>query len=320
MIIEGKRFLVTGGAGFIGSHLVDSLLSTGAEHVRVFDNCIRGGPHNLSHLADEARLEMFAVRGDLRQTDELDAALADIDGVFHLASVCLAHCQEFPQASIDSNIVGTFNLLEACTRAQVRRVIFASSSSVYGNARYTPMDEEHPFDNRNFYGASKIAGEAICKAFYHKYGIDYANLRFMNIYGPRQDYKGAYVAVIMKIIDRLIAGERPIIYGDGSQSFDFVYVEDCCHALLAAMVSQATDTSFNISSGTQTSILQLAEDICRLMGREPEIEFVEREESAMVQERVGSTEKAQTELGFSCRVSLQQGLHRVLQWRRQEAE
>ena len=210
MEIQGKSFLVTGGAGFIGSHLVDMLLEEDAARVVVFDNFIRGGVHNLEQAMNDDRVVLFEVKGDLSRLDEVNRATRDVDGVFHLASLCLAHCQEYPRSALDVNIGGTFNLLESCVKNNVKRVLFASSSSIYGNAVYSPMDEDHPFENHNFYGATKIAGEALFRAFFFKYDLEYIALRFMNVYGPRQDYLGVYVAVILSIIERLQRVSLPL--------------------------------------------------------------------------------------------------------------
>jgi len=315
MEIEGKRILVTGGAGFIGSHLVEMLLEEGVSKIVVFDNFIRGGVHNLEHIVKDDRVILFDVKGDLTHLDEIYRATRHVDGVFHLASLCLAHCQEYPRSSLDVNIVGTFNLLEACVKNHVKRVIFASSSSIYGNAVYSPMDEEHPLENRNFYGATKIAGEALFRAFYYKYGLDYLSLRFMNVYGPRQDYLGAYVAVIIKIIDRLQNDQSPIIYGDGSQAFDFVFVKDICKSCILSMKSSLSDQSFNISSGKQVSILSLCKKIIQIMGKNIPIEFKQIDDITLVTDRIGSTEKAEKYIGFKTDVSLEEGLKEVIYWK-----
>ena len=315
MELKGKRFLVTGGAGFIGSHLVDMLLKEDVTKIVVFDNFIRGGSHNLEQAMKDERLELFEVKGDLTHLDEVIRATQKIDGVFHLASLCLAHCQEYPRSALDVNIVGTYNLLEACVKNNVKRVIFASSSSIYGNAVYSPMDENHPLENRNIYGATKIAGEALFRAFYYKYGLEYLALRFMNVYGPRQDYMGVYVAVIMSIIDRLERGLQPIIHGDGSQAFDFIFVRDICRSLIAAIRSSLSDRCYNISSGKQVSILELCNLIMRIMKKNVLVEFKKVEDKTLVTDRVGSTEKAKAELGFQPEVSLEEGLRQVINWK-----
>jgi UDP-glucose 4-epimerase len=316
MKIEGNRFLVTGGAGFIGSHLVDMLLEQEAAQVVIFDNFIRGEMHNLTQALQDQRTEVFEVKGDLTHLNELNRATLGMDGVFHLASLCLAHCQEFPRSGLDVNVVGTFNLLDACVKNGIQRVMFASSSSIYGNAVYSPMDEDHPHENRNFYGATKIAGEALIRAFHFKYDLEYLAYRFMNVYGPRQDYLGVYIAVIIKIIDRLHQNLSPIIFGDGSQGFDFVFVKDVCRSLVLGMESSLSDESYNISSGKQTSILELCKTIIKLMDKEEiPIEFKEVNDNTLVKNRIGSTEKAKKELEFEVDTSLEEGLMQVIEWK-----
>ena len=276
MEIAGKKFLITGGAGFIGSHLVDMLLREDVAKIVVFDNFIRGGTHNLEQAIKDDRLELFEEKGDLTHLGQVNRATRNIDGVFHLASLSLPYCQKYPRSGLDVNIVGTFNLLDACIKNNVKRIVFTSSSSVYGNAVYSPMDEKHPLEYRDFYAATKLAGEALFRTFYFKYNLAYLSLRFMNIYGPRLDYSGAYVAVIMKIIDRLEQDLAPIIYGDGSQSFDFVFVEDACRSLILAMISSLTCNTYNISSGKQISILDLCKRIQKIMNKNIPIEFINK--------------------------------------------
>jgi len=319
MEIKGKSFLVTGGAGFIGSHLVDMLLTEDVAKVLVFDNFIRGSAYNLDHALKDERVALFSVKGDLTHIDEIYSATRDVDGVFHMASLCLAYCQEYPRSGMDVNIVGTYNLLDACVKNNVKRVVFASSSSVYGNAAYTPMDEKHPFDNRNIYGATKIAGEALFRAFYYKYGLEYAALRFMNIYGPRQDYLGAYIAVIIRIIDRLQQELSPIVHGDGSQAFDFVYAKDACRSCILAMKSAISDECYNISSGRKVSVIDLCRKIVKIMNKNTEIEFKPTSDNTLVTSRIGSTEKALDELGFITEITLEDGLREVVDWKLEQS-
>jgi UDP-glucose 4-epimerase len=313
MKIKGNKFLVTGGAGFIPSHLVDMLLERGAAEVRIIDNFVRGTRDNIKEALKDPRCKL--IEGDIRNTDHVSSATENIDGVFHTASLCLGYCQDNPREGYDVNVTGTLNVLEACVKNKVGRLIFSSSSSVYGNAVYSPMDESHPFENKNIYGATKICGEALCRAYGNKYKLPYLSLRYMNVYGPRQDYLGTYVAVIIRIIDRLNQSLPPVIHGDGSQAFDFVYVKDICRANCLAMESELTDDYFNISSGKQTSVLELSRKIIRLMNKDSEIEFFKSDDAVLVTNRIGSTEKAADKLGFTVETSLEQGLLETIMWK-----
>ena len=311
----GKSFLITGGAGFIGSHLVDRLLREDVKEVIIFDNFIRGGLYNLKEALKDDRVKLFDVKGDITREDEIDRACKGVDGVFHTASLCLTHCQDFPGLGFDVNIRGTFNVANACVKNRVKRMVFSSSSSVYGNALYSPIDEEHPFDNKNFYGASKIAGEAICRAFFNKYGLPYVSLRYMNVYGPRQDYLGIYVAVIIRVIDRLQQNLSPEIIGDGTQAFDFIYVKDVCEANILAMKSGATDQAYNISMGKQTTITELTEKIIQIMGKNIDIVYKNTNDHTLVTNRIGSTGKAKKDMDFTATTNLERGLKETVEWK-----
>jgi UDP-glucose 4-epimerase len=216
--------------------------------------------------------------------------------------------------AFDVNIRGTFNVLEACQQRGIERLVYSSSASVYGDAVEIPMTEEHPFNNRTFYGATKIAGEAMCRAFNERYGMSYAGLRYMNVYGARQDYKGTYIAVIMKILDRLDQGLSPILYGDGSQAYDFIYVSDCARANVCALKSDRNDTFYNVGSGTRTSLKELAELILEVTGSHLPIQY-EPAGKTFVTNRIGSTKKAEREIGFRTTVELREGLERLIAWR-----
>ena len=314
MDIRGKRLVVTGGAGLIGSHVVDRLIREDVGEIVVYDNFARGTRSNLNEALKDPRVRLFEVGGDICQTDILNAALKDADGVFHLAALWLLQCHEFPRAAFDVNVAGTFNVLEACVANGVERLVYSSSASVYGDAVEEPMTEDHPFNNRNFYGATKIAGEAMATAYHHRYGLPFVGLRYMNVYGPRQDYQGAYVAVIMKILDRLDAGEPPIVYGDGSQAYDFVHVADCAEANLCAMKADAVDAFYNVGTGTRTTIEELAHLLLSLTGSNQAIRF-EPGGLTFVKNRIGCPRKAAEEIGFSATVSLGEGLRQVVDWR-----
>ena len=322
--LAGKRLLVIGGAGLIGSHTVDELLLEDVQEVRVFDNFTRGSEANLQTALRDPRVVVFDAGGDITQTDILDAAMADIDGVFHLAALWLLQCHEYPRAAFDVNVRGTFNVLEACVRHPVKRLVYSSSASVYGDAVSEPMTEDHPFANRNFYGATKICGEAMCRALYDRYAdepqrFEYVGLRYMNVYGPRQDYLGAYISVIMKMLDRLDRGQRPLVYGDGSQAYDFIYVGDCARANVLAMKADCTDEFYNVGGGTRTTIKTLAELLIEMTGADVAIEY-HQEGTTFVKNRIGSTEKAAADLGFETQVGLRDGLRRLIEWRSEHQE
>jgi UDP-glucose 4-epimerase len=314
MDLRGKRVLVIGGAGFIGSHLVDELVKTDVGEILVYDNFSRGTRENLAEALTDPRVRIFELGGDIIQTDLLNEAMKGVDGVFHLAALWLLHCHDHPRSAFEVNIRGTFNVLEACVAHKVKRLVFSSSASVYGDAITVPMTEEHPYNNRTFYGATKIAGEHMCRAFHERYGLKYVGLRYMNVYGPRQDYKGAYVAVVMKVLDRLEQGLPPIIYGDGSQEYDFIYAADVARANLYAMQSDAADQFYNVGSGQGTSIKALVEMILDVTGVCLPIQF-EPAGQTFVTRRVGDEEKAASELGFRTTVDLREGLQRLLAWR-----
>ena len=314
--IKGSRILVVGGAGFIGSHVVEELLKEEVKEIVVYDNFCRGTFYNLENALKDPRVRVFEIGGDITQVDILDSAMQGIDHVIHLAALWLLQCYEFPRAAFEVNIKGTFNVLEACVKHKVKRLVYSSSASVYGNALQIPMTEEHPYNNRTFYGATKIAGEHMCRAFNERYGLNYAGLRYMNVYGDRQDYKGAYVAVIMKILDRIDKGQPPILYGDGSQSYDFIYVGDTARANVCALKSDASDSFYNVGSGTRTTIKEICELLLEMTGSKLRIQY-EPEGKTFVTHRIGSTEKAEKELGFKAKTGLKQGLKNLIEWREQ---
>ena len=312
--IRGSTVLVIGGGGFIGSHVVDALVQEDVAQIVVYDNFCRGTKANLDAALHDPRVCIYDVGGDILQADVLGSAVKQADYVFHLAALWLLQCHDYPRAAFDVNIRGTFNVLEACRDHGVKRLVYSSSASVYGDAVEIPMTESHPFNNRTFYGATKIAGEAMCRAFFDRYGLSYAGLRYMNVYGARQDYKGTYTSVIMKILDRIDRGAPPILYGDGSQSYDFIYVTDVARANLCALKSDAEDAFYNVGSGTRTSIKTLCEQILALTGSDLAIQY-EPAGQTFVTNRVGCTEKAARELGFTATVNLPDGLQRLLEWR-----
>jgi UDP-glucose 4-epimerase len=312
--VEGKKFVVIGGAGLIGSHVTEALLREDVGEVVVYDNFVRGSRENLAAALEDSRCSIFEQGGDIVQTDVLQSALDGADGVFHLAALWLLHCQDYPRAAFDVNIRGSFNVFEACVAAGVERLVYSSSASVYGDAVEEPMTEDHPFNFENFYGATKVAGEALLRALHHRFGLAYAGLRYMNVYGPRQDYRGAYIAVIMKMLDSIDRGEPLVVYGDGSQAYDFVYVGDCAAANVCAMKAETVDRFYNVGTGLRTTIKEVAELLLEITGSDVGIRY-EPEGITFVKNRIGSAERARDELGFEAQVPLRQGLSNLIEWR-----
>lgn len=317
MEIRGKKFVVFGGAGLLGSHTVDALLAEDVAEVIIYDNFVRGTMGNLFEALKDPRVKVYNLNGDILDQDMLKDVLGGIDGVFHFAALWLLHCQEYPSAAFEVNVRGTFNVLEACIKTGVKRFVYSSSASVYGDAVTEKMTEEHPFNNKNFYGATKICGEAMLRAFHYQYGLDYVGLRYMNVYGPRQDYKGAYIAVIMKMLDCIDRGESPTIIGDGSETFDFIAVEDCARANIFAMKSNKTDSFYNVSTGIPFSLKQLAELLLELTGCDRKIIYTPQRQGHLVSNRIGCPRKAEEELGFKAKIKLRDGLLSTLKWRRE---
>jgi len=260
------------------------------------------------------------VGGDVCQPDILDAAMKDIDGVFHFAALWLLQCHDFPRSAFNVNIQGTFNVLEACVRNNIERLVYSSSASVYGDAVQEPMGEDHPFNNKNFYGATKIAGEAMATAFHYRYGLNVVGLRYMNVYGPRQDYHGAYIAVIMKMLDAIDKGEGPTIMGDGSEAFDFVSVLDCAAANVCAMNADIAGEYYNVGTGTRTSLKELAEMLLQLTGSNQAIQYKERSQATLVRNRIGDPSKATKDINFVASIKLKEGLQALIDWRANHIE
>jgi len=325
MDLKGKRFLVIGGAGLIGSHAIDELLKEDVAEIRVFDNFTRGREENLANALKDPRVNIFQLGGELMHRDLLNEAMKGIDGVFHFAAMWLLHCHDFPRSAFEVNIGGTFNVLEAMLNNGVKRLVCSSSASVYGDAIEEPMTEDHPYNNLNFYGATKIAGEHMCRSLHHRYKgtdqhFDFVGLRYMNVYGPRQDYKGAYIAVIMKMLDAIDRGESPTIMGDGSEAFDFVAVEDCGRANVCAMKSDATDSFYNVGTGKRTSLKELAEMIVEITGCEKPIQYAPRSQATLVKNRIGCPKKAKSEIDFEAKLDLMEGLRQLVEWRNSHKE
>jgi UDP-glucose 4-epimerase len=318
MDIAGKNIVVIGGAGFIGSHVVEELLSTDVGRVTIYDNFARGKRSNIAKSLEDPRASLFPDGGDVREIDVLNKALKDADGVIDLAAMWLLHCKDYPRTAFDVNIAGTFNVLEACVNNDIERLVWSSSASVYGDAVSVPMTEEHPFNNRNFYGATKIAGEAMARAFNDRYGLGYVGLRYMNVYGPHQDQTAAYTGVIPIMLNKIEANEAPVINGDGSQAYDFVTARDTARCNVLALRNDVVDEFYNVGTGVQTSIKELCDLILEMTGSDLKVEYKpysEEDSRQMVQNRIGSTEKAEKDLGFHYEDTLREGLQALIDWR-----
>jgi UDP-glucose 4-epimerase len=314
--IEDSRILVIGGAGFVGSHIVDQLLAEPVREIVVLDNLVRGTRNNLAGALQDERVTL--VEGSVEDLDLLRELMRGTDYAFHLAALWLWECVHEPRRALEANVVGTYNVVETAQEAGVKKVVYSSSASVYGDAVAVPMTEEHPFNNRTMYGATKIAGEQFFRAFHERHGLDYVGHRYMNIYGPRMDYKGTYVSVIMKVLDRIDEGLPPLIHGDGSQTYDFVHVADVARANILSLKADATDTFFNVGTGIPTTISELVGILLELTGSDVEPEFLPQE-NVFVSHRVGSTELAERLLGFRAEVDLRAGLESVVDWRRADS-
>lgn len=323
MNLSGKKVLVIGGAGFIGSHVVGELLSTDVGRVTVYDNFVRSSASNISLSLRDPRCTIFGDGGDIRDIDVLDRAVSDADAVIHLAAMWLLHCRDYPRTAFEVNIGGTFNVLEACVRHNVEKLVYSSSASVYGDAVAVPMTEDHPFLNRNFYGATKIAGEAMCRAFHDRHGLDYVGLRYMNVYGPHQDQTAAYTGVIPIMLNKIDENVTPEINGDGSQAYDFVTARDAARANVLALSASVTDNFYNVGTGVQTSIRELCNLILELRKSDLTVRYKPyslEDSRRLVQNRIGATERASRDLGFTYRDDLRSGLERLIAWRGQQAE
>ncbi len=319
MNLIGKKLVVVGGAGLIGSHTVDELLKEDIKELIIYDNFARGTYGNIENALKDPRVRVFEIGGDICQTDILNEAFKGADGVFHFAALWLLQCHEFPRSAFNVNVEGTFNILDACVAQGVKRLVYSSSASVYGDAVRELMDEDHPFNNTNFYGATKIAGEAMARAYYHRYKLPFVGLRYMNVYGPRQDYRGAYIAVIMKMLDNLDKGIAPTLYGDGSQAYDFVYVGDCAKANVCAMKADAVDEFYNVGTGIRTSIKELAEIILKITGSNLSVQY-EPAGLTFVKNRIGCPKKAIDQIGFKASVALEEGLKQLIEWRKKHID
>jgi UDP-glucose 4-epimerase len=317
--VAGSDFLVTGGAGTIGSTVVDQLVAGGAGRVVVLDNLVRGRVANLAGALAAGRVEL--VEGDVRDVDLVGRLTAGMDGVFHLAAIRITQCAEEPRLAHEVLVSGTFNVVEAAADHRVGKVVASSSASVYGLAEVFPtVEDHHPWANDTIYGAAKVYNEGLLRSFRAMRGLEYVALRYFNVYGPRMDVHGLYTEVLVRWMERIAAGEPPLIFGDGAQTMDFVFTEDIARANVLAMESSVTDRVFNVASGVETSLRGLAEGMLAVM--KSDLSVVHGPERAVngVTRRLASTVAAREELGFEATVDLRDGLTRLVEWWRAERE
>lgn len=315
----GERALITGGAGTVGSNIADQLVQAGAAEIVVLDNFVRGRRENLAWAQANGPVQL--VEGDIRDIALVDELTRGKDVVFHQAALRITQCAEEPRDALAVMVDGTYNVIEAALAHGVRRIVAASSASVYGLAERFPTEESHhPYANDTLYGAAKTFNEGLLRSFHAMRDLDYVALRYFNVYGPRMDIHGVYTEVLVRWMERIAAGNPPLILGDGSQTMDFIYIEDVARANLLAANAPVSDAVFNVASGTETSLLELAQSLIEVMGADVEVEFGPERAVNKVPRRLADTARARELLDFEAEVDLQEGLRRLVQWWRSERE
>lgn len=316
-MITDERHLITGGAGLVGSHIADLLVRAGAPEIVILDDFSRGRLENLQWAMANGPVKL--VEGDIRDQPLVRKLVRDSDVVFHQAAIRITRCAEEPRLALEVLADGTFTVAEAAAEGGVRKLVAASSASVYGLADQFPTPEsQHPYNNRTLYGAAKTFNEGVLRSFHEMRGLDYVALRYFNVYGPRMDITGVYTEVLVRWMESIDRGEPPMIFGDGSQTMDFVYIEDIARANLAAATSPATDAVLNVASGVETSLLQLAQNLLDVMGSALSPRFGPERKVNAVSRRLADTRLAGELLGFRTRIGLREGLERLVEWWRAE--
>jgi len=311
------KVLVTGGAGAIGSNLVDELVLAGAEQIVVLDNFVRGRRENLAWAGANGPVQI--VDGDIRDRALVRDLMDGVDVVFHQAAIRITQCAEEPRLALEVLVDATYNVFEAAAEAKVRKVVAASSASAYGLAEQFPTTESHhPYANDTMYGAAKVFNEGLLRSMHAMSGLDYVALRYFNVYGPRMDVHGLYTEVLVRWMERIAAGQPPLILGDGRQTMDFIYIGDVARANLLAAEGDLTDVVYNVASGTETSLLELAQMLLRVMGSHLDVEHGPARAVNGVTRRLASTDLARDELRFTAEVDLEEGLTRLVDWWRAE--
>jgi len=315
--IRDNRILITGGAGLVGSHIADRLIDKGAGEIVIIDNFTRGRRENLARALKRGPVSI--IEGDVRDRKLLAGAMQGIDLVFHQAAIRITQSAKEPRLAMEVLAEGTFNVLEAAVQAGVKKVVAASSASVYGTAEEFPTPESHhPYNNRTLYGASKTFNEGLLRSFHDIYGLDYVALRYFNVYGPRMDTRGAYTEVLIRWMERISLGRGPLILGDGTQTMDFVSAEDVARANIMAAESDITDEVFNIAAGAEVSLNDLAGTLLKVMGSKLRPEYGPERKTNPVRRRLADIGKAKRLLGFEARLSLEEGLRELVEWWRKQ--
>ena len=318
MDINGRHILVTGGAGLIGSTTIDLLLKErNPGRIVILDNMTRGSAQNVAGALNDPRVQF--IEGDIRDRATVERLVGEADAVIHMAALRITACAADPREAFEVMCGGTFNVVDAARQAGVKKVVAASTASVYGLAdRFPTTEEHHPYNNRTWYGAAKVMLEGLLRSYNDMYGLPYVAFRYFNVYGPRMDIHGKYTEVLIRWMERLEAGQPPLILGDGNQTMDFVYVEDIARANVLGLASDVSDEVFNVASGTETSLNDLAAALSRVMGKHATPEYGAARSVNPVPRRLASTEKAERMLGFRAQVQLEEGLRRMVEWWRSE--
>lgn len=315
--MRGERALITGGAGVVGSTLADQLVQAGAEEIVVLDNLTRGRRENLAWAVANGAVRI--VEGDIRDRALVAELTRGMDVVFHQAAIRITQCAEEPRLALEVLVDGTFNVLEAAAREGVRKVVAASSASVYGLAQEFPTDEHHhPYANDTLYGAAKTFNEGLLRSFHAMTGLDYVALRYFNVYGPRMDIYGVYTEVLVRWMERIAAGQPPLILGDGSQTMDFVYISDVARSNVLAASADVTDAVFNVASGVETSLVELADMLLKAMESDLPVEHGPERGVNKVPRRLADTSLAREQLGFEAEMGIEEGLRLLVDWWRAE--
>lgn len=314
--IRDARIFITGGAGFVGSYVTEQLIEAGAGEIIIVDNFFRGSRENISGAVSSGKVKV--IEGDIRDAALMKELAKGVDYCFHLAALRITHCAAEPRQALEIMYDGTFNVLEACVANHVKKFIFASSASVYGQAEVFPTTEQHhPYNNYTLYGAAKMANELMCRSFAQMYQLPFVALRYFNIYGPRMDTFGKYTEVLIRWYHLIKEGKAPVIFGDGSQTMDFIYIEDIARASVLGLKADAVNQAYNIAFGKETSLKELCCALLAAMGSNLQPSFVpvpEERKKVEVMRRLADVSKARREIGFEAKIDLDEGLRRLVRW------